>query len=152
MGKAAEAVVELVRGGVEPLGYELVGVEYLSGQAGSALLRIYIDHPRGIDVDDCAKVSHQISGLLDVEDPIRENYTLEVSSPGLDRPLFTREHYVRFVGNRVKIRLTAPLEGRSRFTGELLAVEGEVVRIDVDGRSVELPLADIEKARLVPEF
>lgn len=152
MARTADTLVELVRSGVEPLGYELVGVEYLTGQPGGNLLRVYIDRESGIDVDDCAKVSRQVSGLLDVEDPIKENYLLEVSSPGLDRPLFNREHYQRFVGSKIKVRMAAPQGGRSRYTGRLLGVEGEMIQLEVDGQKLELLLADVEKARLVPEF
>ena len=136
---------------VAAMGYELVGVEYHPSGA-HALLRVYIDCENGITVDDCAAVSHRISGLLDVEDPIKAQYTLEVSSPGLDRPLFLPEHYDRFVGHSVRLQLTLPLEGRRRFLGQLKAREGEQVILEVDGQELRIPLERIERARLVPKF
>lgn len=152
MSRAPEKLTELIRSAVEPMGFELVGVEYLSGGPSGALLRVYIDDEEGISVDDCADVSHQVSGVLDVEDPIRENYALEVSSPGLDRPLFFREHYQRFAGSRVKISLHGKLNGRRRFEGILLGVREDDVILNVEGEEFALPLNMVEKARLVPEF
>ncbi len=140
---------ELIAPAVEVLGYELTGVEYLSG---SALLRVYIDSKNGITVDDCQVVSHQLSGLLDVEDPIPGHYTLEVSSPGLDRLLFKVKDYERFAGSRVKIKLLAPLSGRRKFSGVLQGLEGESVLIEEDGENISIPLDQIAQARLVPEY
>jgi ribosome maturation factor RimP len=136
---------------VEAMGYELVGVEYLSrGRQG--LLRVYIDHESGITLDDCGAVSHQVSGVLDVEDPIREHYDLEVSSPGLDRPLFTRGHFERFAGHPARVKLREKLSGRRRFTGVLRGVEDDALLMEVDGEALRLPLDQIESARLVPEL
>jgi ribosome maturation factor RimP len=134
------------------MGYELVGVEYFQRGTGGAVLRVYIDSADGITLDDCTAVSHQFGGVLDVEDPIQGHYDLEVSSPGLDRPLFGAEHYVRFRGKRVKIKLAAKLEGRRNFEGVLGDVSGENLSLEVDGKICVLPLAMIESARLVPEF
>ena len=103
---------------IEALGYECWGIEYIS-QGRHSLLRVYIDHSNGILVEDCEKVSRQVSGILDVEDPIPGEYTLEVSSPGMDRPLFTLEQFNAFVGEQVKIRLRSPYEGRRNFQGLL---------------------------------
>ena len=113
------------------MGFEFVGLEY-GGQAGAGgLLRVYIDHTDGIDVDDCADVSHQLSGVLDVEDPIKGNYILEVSSPGLDRPLFSKRDFERFAGSRVSIKLRVKLQERRRFEGILQGIrEGQVVTRD----------------------
>lgn len=147
MSSAPDNLAEMIRSAVEPMGYELVGVEYVGG-----VLRVFIDAEDGITVDDCADVSHQVSGLLDVEDPIRENYALEVSSPGLDRPLFSEAHYRRFAGSRVKITLREKLDGRRRFEGVLVGVRDGKVVLDLEGGEVVLPLQMIEKARLVPEF
>jgi ribosome maturation factor RimP len=139
----------LIKPAVEALGYELVGVEYRRGRK-RALLRVYIDKPDGITLDDCARVSHQVSGVLDVEDPIVEGYDLEVSSPGLDRPLFEPEHFERFAGRRVKVRMNPPVEGRRKITGLLLGIENGQVRVDEDGIERRVPLGSVSIARLVP--
>jgi len=136
---------------VTALGYELVGVEFLP-QGRHSLLRVYIDTPDGVTVEDCERVSHQVSGMLDVEDPIRGAYTLEVSSPGLDRPLFTLEQFARYVGHEVKIRLHAPKEGRRKLKGTLTDVSDDGIRLEVDGAEVSLTLAEIDKANLVPQW
>ena len=130
-------------------GYELVEVEFVPGKGGGTL-RFYIDGPDGIDVDDCAKASHAISEVLDVEDPIQGEYSLEVSSPGLDRVLRTPEHFARFVDNRVKIELQVPRDGRKRYTGMLRRTDGESIEVDVDNFSVSIKLAEISRARLAP--
>jgi ribosome maturation factor RimP len=134
------------------MGYELVGVQLQGRGAAGMLLRVYIDHADGITLDDCAAVSHQLSGALDVEDPIRERYTLEVSSPGLDRPLFSVADFDRFAGHRAKVRLARLVDGRRNFSGTLRGASSGLVCIEVDGRVLELAHADIESARLVPEF
>ena len=133
------------------LGYELVALEYFS-QGSRSLLRVYIDTDEGIHVGDCEKVSHQISGLLDVEEPIKGQYTLEVSSPGLDRPLSKPAHFEQFRGQVVNIRLMVPVEGRRNFKGMLQGLQGEQVSVNVEGENILLPLDNIEKARLVPEI
>jgi len=115
-------------------------------------LRVYIDHPSGISVDDCQAVSHQVSGVLDVEDPIRGQYALEVSSPGLDRPLFTPEQYQRFAGEVIRVSLFAPQEGRRKFKGTLLGAEDGRVKLEQDGSEVLLEMSNIAKARLVPDY
>lgn len=141
---------ELLAPVVEGLGYLFVGVEYKPA-SGQSLLRIYIDHEDGINVDDCAKVSRQISAVLDVEDPISGEYTLEVSSPGLDRPLFVAEHYQQFQGERIKCKLRMPLNGRRNFTGRLLEANEKSIILSIDNESVELFIDDIEKANLVSQ-
>lgn len=149
--QVSEKLRNIVRPAVEALGYELVGIEH-HRQPGNALLRIYIDREGGITVDDCQRASEQVSAALDVEDPIQGHYTLEMSSPGLDRPLFDAEHYARFAGSRVRIRLGMPLDGRRNFTGTLRGIEGRTVVLEVDKQEVRLSLDNIEQARLVPEF
>jgi len=134
---------------VESLGLELWELEY-SPHRGGGLLRLYIDSPRGITVDDCADVSHAVSDVLDAADPIQGQYTLEVSSPGLDRVLRTREHFERFVGEDVRVETRTAIGGRKRFGGPLRKVEQDRITVEVDGEAVELPLADIHKARLSP--
>ena len=137
---------------VTALGLELLGVEFSAGPA-SALLRLYIDaEGRFITVEDCEAVSREVSALLDVHDPIEANYTLEVSSPGIDRPLFKPAHFARFLNEQVKVTLDLPQDGRRRFQGEILAVDGDTIVVEQDGARVELPHANIQKARLVPDF
>lgn len=151
MRQASENIYALITPVVEALGYELVGIEYLP-QGRNSLLRIFIDSAEGIRIDDCERVSHQVSGVLDVEDPIKAAYSLEVSSPGLDRPLFRAEHFARFAGQQVKLLLQAPMDGRRKFTGELCGMEGGDVILTVDGQRVAVAFAAIEKANLVPEI
>jgi ribosome maturation factor RimP len=141
----------LLEPGVRALGFELVDVE-LSGQGHHAVLRVYIDGPEGVTVDDCADVSRQLSGILDVEDPIPERYVLEVSSPGLDRPLARREDFERFVGEQVKVRTRRPLDGQRNFKGRLVAVQPEHIVLEVDEKKVSLGFDSIEKARLIPQL
>lgn len=132
------------------LGYELVLLEYLSG---NALLRIYLDGPGGISLDDCERVSREVSGVLEVEDPIQNAYRLEVSSPGLDRPLVKPEHFQRFVGEDVKISLIAPRAGRRRFTGRLAGFNGNTVVVETkDQGEQRFELNEIERANLLLNF
>jgi ribosome maturation factor RimP len=152
MQKSPKTIEDLVRGVVEPMGYELVGVQYLIGQPGGSVLRVYIDKEEGVQLDDCTAVSHQLSGVLDVEDPIPGNYNLEISSPGLDRPLFTPEHYRRHVGQQVNIKLDPSTGGRRKYKGTLLGIENGTVEVEVDGEVYALDLEDIRDARLVPQI
>ena len=135
---------------VNAMAYELVGIEF-HAHGGSGLMRVYIDSPDGIGLEDCERVSRQISGVLDVEDPIPGHYTLEVSSPGLDRPLFTGEHFERFAGSQVKVQLDVPMQGRRRFAGQLLGLRDGQVVIKEEAEEVTLPLERIKQARLVPD-
>jgi ribosome maturation factor RimP len=151
MRQAPANVQQLIEPAVVMLGYELVGIEYLP-QGKHSLLRVYIDAEDGITLDDCSRVSHQLSGLLDVEDVIPGHYNLEVSSPGLDRPLFKAEHFQRFAGQAAKIRLSLPIDGRRKFSGILCGVQDNNVVIEVEGQELQLPLNIIEKANLIPEF
>jgi ribosome maturation factor RimP len=131
------------------LGYELADLEVRLGGKGG-LIRVFIDKPDGIDLDDCEKVSLAVSALLDVEDPVPGNYNLEVSSPGLDRKLTKVEHFQRFKGETVKVRMRFPIAGRRRFRGTLVSSDDENIVVDVDGESHSLPLKTIDTARLVP--
>lgn len=135
---------------VENLGYELVMVE-LVGSAPRTL-RLYIDAPGGVNVDDCESVSRHVSASLDVEDPIVGTYSLEVSSPGIERPLVRDAHFRNHVGERVKVRLATSVLGRKRFTGVLTQVVDGGVIVEVDGEPYELAYDDIESARLAPDF
>ncbi|MBI5039945.1 MAG: ribosome maturation factor RimP [Gammaproteobacteria bacterium] len=143
---------DLLEPAITALGCELVGIEYRPSGKHS-LLRVYIDKPEGVTVDDCSAVSYQVSGLLDVEDPVPGNYTLEVSSPGLDRPLFQARDFERFAGHEVKVRMRFPVEGQRNFRGLLQGLqEQQVVIQEQDGKRVSLPLEQIEQARLVPDI
>lgn len=133
------------------LGYELVELEYAPGRS-SAVLRFFIDRPEGIGLDDCERVSNELSALLDVEDPIQTAYTLEVSSPGLDRVLRIPAHFERFVGERIWVELVAPREGRRRYTGELVTVMAVGIELKVDGTMVNVPFTQIGRARLAPTW
>ncbi len=144
-------MTELFEPVIESMGYELVGVEF-SGGSGHGTLRVYIDSENGVNLDDCAAISHQISGILDVEEPIRQAYDLEISSPGLNRPLFKLVDFERFAGRTAKIKLAIALDGRKNFRGELKGVaDSRLVRIEVDGEQFELAYADIARANLVGE-
>ena len=145
------AIIDLLETEVNSLGYELVDLDLRVG--GNGLLRLYIDSENGITLEDCEQVSHQVSGLLDVEDPIPGNYSLEVSSPGVNRPLRTPAHYARFKGERAKIELARPREdGRRRFTGLLGAVAEDEFELELDGETVILRFEDIVAARLAPKI
>ena len=143
-------MLKLLEPAVERLGYELADLEVRLGGKGG-LVRVFIDKPDGIDLDDCEKVSLAVSALLDVEDPVPGNYNLEVSSPGLDRKLTKVEHFQRFAGETVKVKMRFPIEGRRRFRGTLVSSDEENIVVEVDGESHSLPLKTIDTARLVPD-
>jgi ribosome maturation factor RimP len=151
MNPTREELTKMLEPAVEAMGFELADVEVNLGH-GRGVLRLFIDSAEGIDLDDCEAVSHQVSGLLDVEDPIAVDYRLEVSSPGLDRKLVKPEHFDRFVGRQIKTRLNRLIDGHRRIKGKLLARDGETVLVQADGETIEISLADIDVARLVPEF
>lgn len=142
-----ERLIGLIEPLVGRLGFELVELEYGAGR-GHGILRVFIDAAAGIGVDDCERVSREISALLDVEDPIPVAYTLEVSSPGFDRVLRTRAHFGRFVGSRVFVELKEPRAGRRRYTGQLLAVGADGIELAVDREHVAVGFTEIGKARL----
>jgi ribosome maturation factor RimP len=147
-----EKLNELLQPLVCDLGLEFVGIEF-SPSRGSSLLRVFIDAPeRPVTIEDCERVSREISALMDVNDPIEGRYTLEVSSPGIDRPLFTLEHFRRFVGSVAKINVGLPIGGRHRFQGTILAVDGDRVLLEQDGQKVEIHHVNVSKARLVPDY
>ncbi len=151
-GKQASDLWSLIEPVVEGLGYEVVDIEFRP-HPQNGLLRIYIDHENGIQVEDCTAVSRQISAMLDVEDPVPGHFNLEISSPGLDRPLRKADDFERFSGEMVKIKLSMPtLEGQRNFTGKLLGLKDNDVLVEIDGETEYLPFGGIEKARLVPKF
>lgn len=156
MDKARD-IAQLLTPTVQSLGLELLGIEYLPAPGG-ATLRLYIDVPEGesgdraIGIDDCETVSREVSAVLDVEDPISGNYTLEVSSPGVDRPLFDAAQFTRYVGEQAKVGLKLPQDGRRRLTGRIVSVEGERVTFTIDGQPFEVEMGNVDKARLVPDW
>ena len=166
MADKATDISNLLSPTVQALGLELLGVEYLPSPGG-ATLRLYIDIPPGdaegdsetprmVGIEDCEAVSREVSAQLDVEDPISGNYTLEVSSPGVDRPLFTPAQFARFLGEQVKIGLKLPQDGRRRLQGRIATVEGERIELDIEAKPepqrVSVAFDNIEKARLVPDW
>lgn len=144
-----DELIHLLEPAVSGLGYELVELEFAPAGSGS-LLRLYIDAPPGISLDDCERVSRRVSAILDAEDPVPGQYTLEVSSPGLDRVLRKPEHFRRFAGHRIRLQLEVPIEGRKRFTGTLLEARDDGIALEVDGVRRAFGYAQIHKARLVP--
>ncbi len=151
MSQLEQKLTDMLVSPVEALGFEFVGVEFVRAGKHSTL-RVYIDHPEGITVDHCADVSHQVSAVLDVEDPISTEYNLEVSSPGMDRPLFKASHYADCIDEVVSIRLRMPMDNRRNFKGKLLSVDENNLTIEVDGQEYTLVIMNIEKGNLVPSF
>ena len=151
MKQAPENLLTLIEPVVEGLGYECVGVEY-NPHPKHGLLRIYIDTENGILVEDCTKVSHQVSGVLDVEDPITDNYSLEVSSPGEDRPFYKISQFERYIGSTVAVHLFSPVNGRRKITGKIIQVEGDVITFEENENVYPIPFAAMSKARLVPDY
>lgn len=150
MSKVASTLNESLASLVTAMGYEYVGCELTGGRG--ALLRIYIDNEKGITLDDCTRVSYQVSAMLDVEDPIQGQYSLEISSPGLDRPLFELSQYRKQIGKRVKIRVYTPIDNRRKLVGVLLRVEEDMIYLDIDGEEIKLPFSAIDKANVVADI
>lgn len=146
----ADRLRDLVRPAVEACRVSLWGVEFFQ-QGRRSILRIFIDTEQGVTVDQCAEVSRQVSALLDVEDPIAGEYTLEVSSPGWDRPLFTLEQCALFVGDEISVRLLAPIQGRRRFKGVLTGVADGNLEMNVDGQPVSIAFVQVDKAHRVAD-
>ena len=157
MTDKADEIATLLSPTVSAMGLELLGIEYLPAPGG-ATVRLYIDVPQGeasersVGIEECEAVSREVSAQLDVEDPISGNYTLEVSSPGMDRPLFGAGHFARFVGESAKVVLKLPQDGRRRLQGAILRVEGTSIVFDLDGSEFLVDAANVEKARLVPDW
>lgn len=151
MNKQEQNLTELLLPTIEATGFELLGLE-LTQTGRNSTLRLYIDHADGINVDDCARVSREVSAILDVEDPITNEYLLEVSSPGLDRPLFTPAHFVAVVGQKIEVKLAIPQDGRRKFKGVLTAIEDDMLIVEVDGKPYRLLMDNVDKANVVPVF
>ncbi len=146
-----QLLAELIAPVVASLECELWGLEFFA-QGQHSLLRVYIDKDLGVDLDDCEKISRQISSVLDVEDPIAGRYTLEVSSPGADRPLFTLQQFAGVVGQQAQIKLSRSFEGRKKFCGVVAAVEEGDVVLRIGDEDFLLPFEWIDKANIVPQF
>lgn len=144
-------LTEMLTPAVEAVGFELVGIEFVRAGKHSTL-RIYIDSEDGVEVDDCADVSRQVSAVLDVEDPISTEYNLEVSSPGMDRPLFKPDHYRQQIAQTITVKLQMPQDDRRNFKGVLESCDDRVFTIVVDNQKFELAYDNVLKANLVPEF
>ena len=142
---------QIIRPAVEAAGFEFWGLEYLS-QGKHSILRVFIEHEEGISVDDCAEVSHQVSGVLDVEDPINGFYNLEISSPGMDRPLFTEQQFAQYVGDDAELRLSFPINGRRKFKGTIQSVDNGQIELLVDGEVHEINVQQVEKAQLIATY
>jgi ribosome maturation factor RimP len=149
LSMTGDELTKLLQPTIERLGYELWDLEANLGGKGG-VVRLFIEHPDGIGLEDCEEVSMAVSALLDVEDPLPGHYNLEVSSPGLDRKLTKVEHFHRFAGETLKVSMRFPIEGRKRFRGPLVASDDESIVVEVDGESHSLPIATIDTARLVP--
>ena len=150
MSKRTEQLKELLAPVIEDLGFTLWGVQYLQGR--DAVLRLFIDNEQGITVDDCVRVSHEVSGILDVEDPIPGEYSLEVSSPGMDRPIFELAQFERYIGEDVQIKLLAPLAGKRKMTATLVAIDGDTLVVMLNGDTLRVPYSQVDRARLEPRF
>lgn len=148
MKSSVEKVTQLIEPTVQALDLELWGVEHAS-QGKYSVLRIFIEREAGVTIDDCERVSRQVSAIFDVEEPIAGEYTLEVSSPGIDRLLFTPQQFQRYRGEEVSVRMRTPVDGRRKFKGTLTDVVDDIIHIQVDGSDFELPHGDIEKANIV---
>ncbi len=151
MATLEQRLTELLDAPTVALGYELWGIEFIRAGKHSTL-RVYIDHANGISVDDCAEVSHQVSALLDVEDPITTEYYLEVSSPGMDRPLLKPEHFARYIGQVATVTLRMAVNNRRKYKGTIKQVDGEMITLTIDGRDEILAFANIQQANLIPNF
>lgn len=148
MAKFEQKLTDMLRPAVEETGKELLGVEFISA-GNNSVLRLFIDHENGINVDDCAEVSRQVGAILDVEDPISSEYNLEVSSPGVDKPLFEMAHFKTVIGEIVNVKISMPLNGRRKFKGTLVAIENDTLIVNVDGDDYELAFSNVDKANLV---
>ncbi len=151
MATLEQRLDQMLEGPIQALGFELWGIEFVRAGKHSTL-RVYIEHPDGITVENCAEVSHQVSSILDVEDPISTEYNLEVSSPGLDRLLFKPEQYEKYLGEQVNLTLRMAVNNRRKYKGVIIKVEGEMITLRVDGNDETVAFANIQQANLVPNF
>ena len=146
-----QRLTEMLESPIESLGFELWGIEFVRAGKHSTL-RVFIDHANGITVENCAEVSHQVSSILDVEDPISTEYNLEVSSPGMDRLLFKPSQYEKYLGEQVSLTLRMAVNNRRKYKGVITRIEGEMLTLVVDGNEETVAFANIQQANLVPNF
>lgn len=147
---AYRGITSIVKPVIEAMGYECWGIQF-SAHGRRALLRVYIDHVNGISLDDCSAVSEQLSGVLDVESVINRSYTLEISSPGVERPLLEHSQYRRYIGARIKVQCYTAISGRKRIAGVLEAISDEMIRLKADDTHIEIPFVEIRRANLLYE-
>ena len=151
MATLEQRLTEMLESPIESLGFELWGIEFVRAGKHSTL-RVFIDHANGITVENCAEVSHQVSSILDVEDPISTEYNLEVSSPGMDRLLFKPSQYEKYLGEQVSLTLRMAVNNRRKYKGVITRIEGEMLVLVVDGNEETVAFANIQQANLVPNF
>lgn len=151
MADVEARIRDIIQAQVEEDGYELLHIE-MRAEGGAPILRIYLDRPEGINIDDCAGTSKKIAVLLDVEDPVKDKYTLEVSSPGIERPLFTEKDYIRFLGKEIRLVTKNKIENQRRFRGQIESFENGVLDLLCDGRTIRINYDEIKKANLVYDF
>ena len=151
MATLEQRLMQMLESPVQALGFELWGIEFIRAGKHSTL-RVYIEHENGISVEDCVEVSHQVSSILDVEDPISTEYNLEVSSPGMDRILFKPEQYARYIGEQLNLTLRIAVNNRRKFKGVISRVDGDNLLLSVDGNEETVAFANIQQANLIPNF
>ena len=151
MSNVENHLTQLTQPSIEAMGFELIGVEYIRA-GNNSIVRFYIDHADGIEVDHCAEVSRQISSILDVDDPIQSHYSLEVSSPGIERPLFTLAHYLNFIGEKVQVKLRMPMNGLFKLVGKIVAVESSLITFDVADKLITVSIDNIRQAHIMVDF
>ena len=146
-----ERVFSLIEPMLEDFGFELVEVEYLTMQ-GRWILRLYIDKEGGVTIDDCVDVSRDLGDIIDVKEIIDHEYVLEVSSPGLNRPLRKEKDFIKMIGSRIKLKMTRDLNGQKNFTGTLKDYNNRIIFLETDGKLIELSFSDVEKSNLIYDF
>jgi ribosome maturation factor RimP len=144
-------ITDLIEPILDELGFELVDVDYLS-EHGRWVLRIYIDKVGGVSIDDCARISGELGDLIDIKEIVRHEYVMEVSSPGLNRPLKKEADFIRVIGKKIKVKMTEPVNGRRNFAGYLKDVRDHILYIEDEGGLITLSWPEIDKANLVYEF
>lgn len=149
--KRTEVLQEMLAPAVEAVGCELWGIEFIS-QGKHSILRLFIDSENGITLEDCEAASHQASAVLDVEDPIKTEYNLEVSSPGLDRPLFTFEQFAKYVGEDIQVRLKMAVAGKRKFTAKLEKADNNTLTFSQGDETWDVSFPQVDKANIVPNF